>query len=354
MSDRQNQNCGSSDVRAGFALDEARLARWMVENVDGYAGPLSLEQFNGGQSNPTYKLVTPGKNYVLRRKPPGQLVAGAHAVDREYRVITALAKAGFPVATTHGFCADEDVIGSSFFVMDCVDGRIFWDARFPDVPVAERAAYYDAMNATIASLHSIEPAAVGLGDYGKPGDYFARQISRWTRQYEQDVGAGRVADMDRLVAWLPANIPPSEDVTIVHGDYRCDNMIFHPTEPRVLAVLDWELSTLGHPLADFAYHLMVYRLPSDLFTGLRDDDPAALGLPTEADYVAAYCARTGRDRIAHLDFYVAFDMFRLTAILHGIRGRLVRGSAASAHAAQNAAQVEFLAGLAWEQAFKAS
>lgn len=354
MSDRQNQNSGSSGVRAGFALDEARLARWMADNVDGYTGPLSLEQFNGGQSNPTYKLVTPGKNYVLRRKPPGQLVAGAHAVDREYRVITALAKAGFPVAATHGFCADEDVVGSSFFVMDCVDGRIFWDARFPDVPVAERAAYYDAMNVTIASLHSIEPGAVGLGDYGKPGDYFARQISRWTRQYEQDVDAGRVADMDRLVAWLPANIPPSEDVAIVHGDYRCDNMIFHPTEPRVLAVLDWELSTLGHPLADFAYHLMVYRLPSDLFTGLRDDDPAALGLPTEADYVAAYCARTGRDGIVHLDFYVAFNMFRLTAILHGIRGRLVRGSAASAHAAQNAAQVEFLAGLAWEQALKAS
>lgn len=353
MSDRQLQNSGSSAVREGFTLDTGRLGEWMAAHVEDYAGPLTLEQFNGGQSNPTYKLITPDKNYVLRRKPPGQLVAGAHAVDREYRVISALGGAGFPVARTYGFCADDDVIGSSFYVMDCVDGRIVWDASFPGQPVGERAACYDAMNATIAKLHSIDPASIGLSDYGKPGDYFARQISRWTRQYQQDVEAGRVADMDRLVEWLPGNIPPGDEVAIVHGDYRCDNMIFHPTEPRVLAVLDWELSTLGHPLADFAYHLMIYRLPPDLFTGLRDADPAALGLPTEAEYVAAYCARTGRAGIDHLDFYIAFNMFRLTAILHGIRGRLARGTAASAHAAQNASRVEMLAALAWEQAQRA-
>ncbi len=352
MSDRQTQNSGTAEVRDIHKFDTACLERWMREHIEYYNGPMTIEQFKGGQSNPTYKLITPKQNYVLRRKPPGTLLTGAHAIDREYRVTTALGSTGFPVARTFGLCTDESIIGTWFYIMDCVEGRILWDARLPEQTAAERYAHYDAMNATIAQLHTISPASIGLADYGKPGNYFARQISRWSRQYTEDTAAGRVDDMDRLVEWLPAHIPPGEDVSIVHGDYRCDNMIFHPTEPRILAVLDWELSTLGHPLADFAYHLMIYRLPSDVFTGLLGVNFGELGIPTEAEYVDAYCKRTNRDAIEHLDFYVAFNMFRLAAIIHGIRGRLARGTASSAHAAQNAAQVEALASLAWQQALR--
>ena len=348
--DRRADNQGTSEVRAAHRFEVAPLEAWMAANVDGYAGPLRIEQFKGGQSNPTYKLITPGRSYVLRRKPPGPLLPGAHAVDREYRVITALAGQGFPVARSYGLCLDEAVIGTPFYVMEMVEGRIFWDTGLPEVAAADRPAYFDAMNETLAALHMIDPEAAGLGDYGKPGNYFARQISRWSRQYLQDEAAGRVAAMDRLVEWLPEHVPPDEPAPrILHGDYRCDNMVFHAERPEVLAVLDWELSTLGHPLADFSYHLMMYRMPD----ALAGRDLAALNIPSEADYVAAYCRRTGRDGIADLDFYMAFNLFRLAGIVHGIKGRLIRGNASSAHAAEMVKRLEPLAELAWAQAVKA-
>ena len=352
--DRSAQNSGTGAVREAHRFDTARLEAWLAREVEDYAGPLVIEQFRGGQSNPTYKLITPGRSYVLRRKPPGQLLPGAHAVDREYRVITALGDQGFPVARTYGLCLDEAVIGTPFYVMEMVEGRIFWDVAFPEVARAERPAYFDAMNGAIAALHGIDPDAAGLSDFGKPGNYFARQIARWSKQYAGDVEAGRVAAMDALVEWLPENIPPDEPCPrVIHGDFRCDNMIFHATEPKVLAVLDWELSTLGHPLADFSYHLMMYRMPAGITTGLAGADLAALNIPSEADYVAAYCRRTGREGIADLDFYMAFNLCRLAGIVHGIKGRVVRGTAASAHAASMAASLEPLADLAWAQAQKA-
>jgi aminoglycoside phosphotransferase (APT) family kinase protein len=296
-----------------------------------------------------------GRAFVLRRKPPGKLLPGAHAVDREYRVLAALGRQGFPVPPVHGLCEDEAIIGTAFYVMGMVDGRIFWEADLPQVPRAGRRAYFDAMNATIAQLHGIDPQAAGLGDYGKPGNYFERQIGRWSKQYAGDVEAGRVGAMDRLVDWLPANIPSSagEESRIIHGDFRCDNMIFDSHAPRVAAVLDWELSTLGHPLADFSYHLMMYRMPAGATTGLAGLDLEALGIPSEQDYVASYCRRTGRRGIPDLDFYIAFNMFRLAAIVHGIKGRLARGTASSAHADRMAASLEPLAELAWAQAVKA-
>lgn len=339
-------NVGTTQVREAHKFDEVALARWMEAHVSGFAGPIAVEQFKGGQSNPTYKLMTPGKSYVLRRKPPGQLLKGAHAVEREARVLTALGSVGFPVATVYGLCADDSVIGSWFYVMEMVEGRIFWDATFPEVSSAERTAYFNAMNETIARLHQIDYVALGLEDYGKPGNYFERQITRWSRQYLEDSDAGRNADMDALVEWLPAHIPPGDETAIVHGDFRCDNMIFHPTEPRVIAVLDWELSTLGHPLADFAYHALMYQMPPDIVAGLAGADLAGLNIPSEQDYVAAYCRRTGRDRISDWEFYIAFNFFRLAAIFHGLAGRVVRGTAASAHAKERAADFPRLAKLA--------
>ena len=352
--DRTAQNVGTSQVREAHRFDEARLEQWLAREVEDFAGPLTVEQFRGGQSNPTYKLVTPSRQYVLRRKPPGKLLPGAHAVDREYRVITALRAQGFPVARAFAFCGDEEVIGTTFYVMEMVEGRIFWNVSFPEVSAAERPLYFDAMNATIAALHAIDPDSAGLSDYGKPGNYFARQIGRWSKQYQEDVDAGRVASMDRLVEWLPENIPGDEPkARVIHGDFRCDNMIFDFTEPKVLAVLDWELSTLGHPLADFSYHLMMYRMPQGLSSGLAGLNLAELNIPSEADYVAAYCRRTGREGIPDLDFYMAFNLFRLAGIVHGIKGRLKRGNASSAHAATMAATLEPLADLAWAQAVKA-
>lgn len=342
----QDANAGTTAVRDAYRFDEAALGRWMTEHVDGFAGPLRVEQFKGGQSNPTYKLVTPTAAYVLRRKPPGQVLTGAHAVDREARVLTALGQTGFPVAHIHGLCTDDQVIGSWFYVMEMVEGRIFWDATFPDVDRSQRPAYFDAMNGAIAQLHGIDYDALGLGDYGKPGNYFARQIGRWSRQYLEDADAGRDPAMDALVEWLPANIPSGDESSIVHGDFRCDNMIFHPTEPRVIAVLDWELSTLGHPLADFAYHAMMYQMPPHIVAGLAGADLAALNIPAEADYVAAYCRRTGRSSIDNWDFYIAFNYFRLAAIFHGIKGRVIRGTAASAHARERAQSFPTLANLA--------
>jgi aminoglycoside phosphotransferase (APT) family kinase protein len=348
--DRRADNQGTGEVREAHRFMTGPLESWMAAHVEGYRGPLRVEQFKGGQSNPTYKLITPARAYVLRRKPPGPLLPGAHAVDREYRVITALGRQGFPVARSYGLCLDETVIGTPFYVMEMVDGRIFWDPGLPEVAAADRPAYFDAMNATLAALHSIDPETAALGDFGKPGNYFARQISRWSKQYLQDEAAGRVAAMDRLVEWLPDNVPPDEPAPrILHGDYRCDNMVFHPDRPEVLAVLDWELSTLGHPLADFSYHLMMYRMPD----ALAGRDLAALNIPSEADYVAAYCRRTGRDGLPDLDFYMAFNLFRLAGIVHGIKGRLIRGNASSAHAGEMVKRLEPLAELAWAQAVKA-
>ncbi|MCJ1960965.1 phosphotransferase [Novosphingobium mangrovi (ex Hu et al. 2023)] len=339
-------NSGTTPVREGYEIDLDRLDAWMRGHVEGYAGPLSAAQFRGGQSNPTYLLTTPGTRYVLRRKPPGQLLKGAHAIEREARVMAALGPTGFPVPKVHAICTDDTVLGTWFFVMDMVEGRIFWDATFPDVPRAERPAYFDAMNQVLAELHQLDYAGLGLCDYGKPGNYFARQIGRWSKQYRADTAAGRNADMDRLVAWLPANIPEDDATRLVHGDFRCDNLIFHPTEPRVIAVLDWELSTLGHPLADFAYAAMMYRMSPDIVAGLKGADLAALGIPDEASFVAAYCARVGREAIPDWDFYMTFQLFRLAAIFHGIKGRVLRGTAANAQALSRAEAFPRLARLA--------
>lgn len=344
MAAETDANIGAGEVRVAFDADA--LERWMRAHVEGFAGPLDVEQFRGGQSNPTYRLTTPTARYVLRRKPPGPLLKGAHDVLREARVLAALWPTPVPVPQVFGVCEDEGVIGTPFYVMALVEGRIFWDAGFGDVPKPERAAYFDAMNGTIAALHAVDPEAVGLGDYGRPGNYFARQIGRWSRQYLEDEAAGRDADMDALVEWLPGAIPDGDETAIVHGDFRCDNMIFHPERPEVVAVLDWELSTLGHPLADFAYHAMMYRMPPDIVAGLGGADPRAIGLPSEADYIAAYCRRTGREGIADWDFYIAFNFFRLAAIFHGIKGRVIRGTASSAHARERAAAFPRLARLA--------
>lgn len=350
MSEAADGNSGTSAVREGYRFDEQALAGWMEANVEGYAGPLTVEQFRGGQSNPTYKLITPGRSYVLRRKPPGQLLKGAHAVEREASVLVGLGKAGFPVAHVFGLCTDDAVIGTWFYVMEMIEGRIFWDATLSDIAREERPAYYDAMNATIAQLHSVNYEAVGLGEYGRPGNYFERQIKRWSTQYLADTEAGRDPNMDRLIEWLPANIPAGDETTIVHGDFRIDNMIFHPTEPRILAVLDWELSTLGHPLADFAYHAMMYHMPPHIVAGLYGADLEALNLPSEEDYVAAYCRRTGRDGIPDYRFYIAFNFFRMAAIFHGIKGRVLRGTASSAQAAERAKAFPQLADIAWRYA----
>jgi len=345
-----NENLGTEPVQGAHRFDEPRLAAWLAANIDGFAGPMQVARFKGGQSNPTYKLSTPAKDYVLRRKPPGVLLKGAHAVEREARVLQALEKTGFPVAHVHALCTDDSVIGTWFYVMDMVEGRVFWDATLPEVPRADRPAYYDAMNAALAALHSTDYQAIGLGDFGRPGNYFARQIARWSQQYLEDKDAGRDADMDRLVAWLPGNIPAGDETSIVHGDLRIDNIIFHPSEPRILAVLDWELATLGHPLADFAYNAMAYRVPPSIVAGLAGADLAALNLPSEAEYVAAYCRRTGRDGMPGYNFYVAFNFFRLAAIFHGIKGRVARGTAASAQARERVHIFPELTRLAWEQA----
>lgn len=344
MASDANANQGAGNVR--FAFDDAALAEWMDAHVAGFSGPLEVAQFNGGQSNPTYRLTTPGGRYVLRRKPPGTLLKGAHDVLREARVLKGLADTPVPVPAVRGVCDDDAVLGSAFYIMDMVDGRIFWDASLGEVPKNQRAAYFDAMNATIAALHRVDPDAVGLGDYGPPGNYFKRQVGRWSKQYLEDTEAGRDPDMDALVAWLPDNIPGGDENRIVHGDFRCDNMIFHPVEPRVVAVLDWELSTLGHPLADFSYHAMMYRMPPEIVAGLGGADPVGLGLPTEAEYIAAYCARTDRESIPDWDFYIAFNFFRLAAIFHGIKGRVIRGTANSAHANERAKAFPRLAKLA--------
>jgi aminoglycoside phosphotransferase (APT) family kinase protein len=349
--DRTQANTGTRDVAERLRFDEAALARWLQGHVGDFRGPLTVSQFKGGQSNPTYRLDTPTRSYVLRRKPPGKLLPGAHAVEREYRVISALGSAGFPVPRIHGLCDDENVIGTPFYVMDLVEGRIIWEAQFPNLSREERAAHFDAMNATIARLHSFDPAELGLADFGKAAGFIERQVARWSEQYLADTDAGRLPAMDKLVDWLEKNLPPdSGEARIAHGDFRCDNMIFAPAEPAVIAVLDWELSTLGDPAADFTYHLLMYRMPAELFSGLAGMDLGALGIPSEDEYIAAYCRRTGRTGLPNVDYLVVFCLFRLAAIIHGIKGRLVRGNASSAHAAQMVERLEPLAELALDQA----
>lgn len=347
MTDRQAQFSGTKPVRDAYRMDEERLAAYLAGRIDGFRGPLKVSQFKGGQSNPTYLLETPDRRYVLRRKPPGKLLKSAHAVEREYRVIAALHAAGFPVPRPWLLCEDDDVAGTTFFVMDYVDGRIFWELDLPGLQPAERGRIYDDMNRVLATLHTLDYAALGLGDYGKPGNYFERQISRWTKQYRASE-TQTITAMDYLVDWLPRNIPDDDASSIVHGDYRLDNLIVHPTEPRIIAVLDWELSTIGHPLGDFTYHLMAWQMPEVGFgsAGLRDKNLEALGIPDEESYVARYCERTGRDTgIEHREFYAAYNLFRLAAILQGIAGRVRDGTAASDHAAKAARAVAPLAEL---------
>jgi aminoglycoside phosphotransferase (APT) family kinase protein len=344
------QFAGTMQVQEKQRFDTAALEAWMRANVAGFEGPLTVEQFRGGQSNPTFRLATPRQRYVMRRKPAGKLLPSAHAVDREYRVISALAGSDVPVPRTYGLCLDEGVIGSMFYVMDFADGRILWDGALPDMSHAERAAIYWEMNRVIAALHQVDYGKRALGDYGKPGNYFARQIARWTRQYQASETEA-IESMNRLIEWLPGHVPAHDETTIVHGDFRLDNLVFHPTEPRVIAVLDWELSTLGHPLADFSYHCMSWHVPPGAFRGLVGHDIAALGIPQESEYVAAYCQRTGRAAIdpADWDFYIAYNMFRAAGIAQGIMGRVVDGTAASPYAREVGKSARTLADLGWKR-----
>src|SRR5262245_12151906 len=354
--DRQQAFSGTKDAAPALRLDAARLERYLSTAVAGFAGPLAVRQFKGGQSNPTYLLETPARGYVLRRKPPGKLLPSAHAVDREYRVIRALHAQGFPVAAPLAYCSDESVAGTPFYVMDYVDGRVFWEPQMPGSNPAERVAVYDSMNATIAGLHALDPAKIGLGDFGRGENYVARQVERWSKQYRASE-TERIEEMERLIAWLPGHLPPRAPVRLVHGDYRLDNIILAPSAPTILAVLDWELSTLGDPLADLAYHLMQWDMPpSETGAGvgtLLGHDLGSLGIPARAAYVDAYVARTGLDPRLHLPVYLAYNFFRLAAILQGIVGRVRDGTATSANAAAMAPLVRPLAGRAWEFAREA-
>ncbi|HJV26639.1 MAG TPA: phosphotransferase family protein [Aromatoleum sp.] len=331
-------------------IDEERLCDYLREHLPGFRGPLTVRQFQGGQSNLTYLLETPSQNFVLRRQPPGVLLKSAHAVDREFRVIQALSQVpGFPVPAPFVLCEDREVLGSMFYVMRHVPGRIFWNCRMPDLDPAERAAVFDSVNETLARLHTVDFAALGLSDFGRPGNYFSRQIARWSKQYDQS-RTQDIPEMDKLIAWLPAALPADDGLSsIIHGDYSFHNLLIHPTEPRVVGVVDWELSTLGHPLGDLMYHAMEwYRPPGvDARGTLADADLAALGIPTLERYIARYCERTGFAVDANHPFYRAFNLFRTAAILQGIAHRLQGGNAASANAAEIAANIRPLASAAW-------
>ena len=336
----------TTTVRQGHEIDAPLLERYLADCLPGFRGPLEIRQFEGGQSNPTYFLRASGAHYVLRKKPPGQLLPSAHAVDREYRVMTALA-GRVPVPPTKLMCDDERVIGTPFFIMECVDGRVFRQPHLPGVTAADRAAMYEDMADVLARLHDVDVAAVGLGDYGKPGNYYARQIGRWSQQYLA-AKTDEIVSMDRLMEWLPAHIPAGDESGIVHGDYRVENLIFHPTEPRIVAIVDWELSTLGHPLADLAYNCLTYYLPAEALGRAEAVDSDRSGMPDEASYVAAYCRRTGRDGVPHWNFYLAFSMFRLASILQGVYARGLQGNAASTYALQRGAAAKLIADKAWE------
>jgi aminoglycoside phosphotransferase (APT) family kinase protein len=345
---REQLNTGTKEVAESHRFDESKLAAWMEANVEGYAGPLEVRQFKGGQSNPTYQLVTPNQKYVMRRKPPGKLLPSAHAVDREFKVISGLYPTGFPVARPYGLCTDESVTGTMFYVMGMVEGRILWDQTLPQYQPAERRAIYMAKLKTLADLHNTDYEAAGLGDFGRPGNYMGRQVDRWTKQYRASE-TEKLEDMERLIEWLPSSLPNQDRTSIVHGDYRLDNMVLHPTESRVIAVLDWELSTLGDPLADFTYLLMNWT------TGMiaQIPDLTAHGIPTVEEYVAEYCRLTGRSGLPELNWFFAYNAFRLAGILQGIVGRVRDGTANSPQAAEQAARVPALAAAAWAFAKKA-
>lgn len=356
---------GTKPVTEQHAFDVGVLRDYLRERLDGFGGNLHVEQFKGGQSNPTFKLITPQCAYVMRTKPgpAAKLLASAHAIEREYKVMHALAESSVPVPRMHLLCEDEAVIGRAFFVMEFVQGRVLWDQSLQDSDKATRSAIYDEMNRVIAALHCVDFASIGLADYGKPGNYFERQIARWSKQYTASI-TEPIAAMDRLMAWLPQNIPPSardpSQVAIVHGDYRLDNMVFHPSQARIAAVLDWELSTIGHPLADFSYHCMSWHIEPGTFRGIGGLDYAALGIPTEREYVQRYCERTGRIApggaidavLADWNFYMAYNLFRMAGILQGIARRVVDGTAASTQARTSAAGARPLAEMGWKVAQK--
>jgi aminoglycoside phosphotransferase (APT) family kinase protein len=342
------QFIGTKPVEERHRIDAAALERFLDIPIK------SIEQFKGGQSNPTYRLTaSDGRRFVLRRKPPGKLLPSAHAVDREFKVIKALHPTGFPVAKPLVLCEDESVIGTMFYVMDFVEGRVLWDPALPGMTREQRAAIWDEKNKVISKLHTIDYRAVGLEDFGKPGNYIGRQVERWSKQYRASE-TQRIEAMDNLIGWLPKNIPPEAGTTVVHGDFRLDNTIFHPAEARILAVLDWELSTLGDPLADFAYHCMGFHIPPDKFRGIAGLDLESLGIPSEAKYVESYCRRTRRAAIdvKIWDFYLAYNLFRIAAICQGIAKRVLDGTAASQHAAEAATKTVPLAELGWQQAEK--
>ncbi|MBC7416148.1 MAG: phosphotransferase family protein [Herminiimonas sp.] len=343
---------GTMPVSERQKFDVGALQEYMHTHVEDFSGELTIEQFKGGQSNPTFKLTAGGQRYVLRTKPgpAAKLLASAHAIDREFRVMDALNKAGFPAARQYALCTDEALIGRAFYIMEFVEGRVLWDQSMPGMSNAERAAHYDEMNRVIARLHTIDYAAIGLESFGKPGNYFGRQIERWSKQYKASE-TETIEAMDQLIEWLPKNIPPGDETSIVHGDYRLDNMMFHPTEPKVLAVLDWELSTLGHPLADFSYHLMSWHIPPGEFRGIGGVDLKALGIPTEAQYIARYSERTGRTiRAEDMNFYLAYNMFRMAGILQGIMKRYVDGTASSAQALKSGKAARPMAEMGWQYA----
>lgn len=336
---------GRADIHDVHRFDAGALDRYLTGRVAGFQGPATVRQFQGGQSNPTYLLETPGRKYVLRRKPPGTLLPSAHAVEREYQVITALARTDVPLPRTYLLCEDPAVIGTPFYLMDYLEGRVFRDAALPDLEPSQRGALYDSMNDVLARLHRVDWQSVGLGAFGKPGNYFARQIHRWTSQYRASE-TERIDSMEHLIAWLPAHVPPGDATTIVHGDYRLGNMLVHPTEPRVVAVLDWELSTLGHPLGDLAYNCLVWHFDADL-DGLAGQDVTRLGIPTEDAYVSQYCRRTGRAAIPHWEFYIAFAAFRFAAIWQGVIARVLAGTANDPTALRHRARARALADVAW-------
>lgn len=343
---------GTKPVEERHRFDEARLAAWMKENVSGFEGPLTVSQFKGGQSNPSFRLDTPGHSYVMRRKPLGKLLPSAHAVDREFKVISALHPQGFPVAKPWALCVDNDVLGSFFYIMDNVEGRIFWNGTLPQSTPEERRAIYDAEISTLARLHNYSPDEIGLSDFGKSGNYFSRQIDRWTKQYKASE-TRHIEVVEKLIEWLPRTVPTQERVSVVHGDYRIDNMIFMPSEPRVAAVLDWELSTLGDPLADFTYFLSHWVMPPEGRSGLSGLDLKSLGIPSMEEAVALYCKITNRPGLPQLEWYFAYNMFRLACITQGIAGRVRDGTAASARAMEAGSRTEPLANMAWHFAQKA-
>lgn len=355
MSEAINANeafVGTVEPEGADRLDESKLAEWMSANVTGFEGPLHLTKFKGGQSNPTYKVDAKSGNYVLRRKPFGPLLPSAHAVDREYKVQNALNKAGFPAARQYGLCTDESVVGSWFYIMDMVDGQTIWDGAMPGAAPEDRRQTYFAMIDTLAQLHNTDVEAAGLADYGKPGNYFGRQVDRWTKQYKLSE-TEHMPDMERLIEWLPATLPEQTRTSVVHGDYRIDNMIWAKDEPKVLAVLDWELSTLGDPLGDFSYVAMAYVTENGGRSGVQDLGRKALGIPELDEVVERYCAATGRSSLPDMNWLFAYNFFRLAGILQGIKKRVLDGTASSAHAKAQSDRVQPLIDRAVEFAEKA-